>query len=114
MLDTDRADRPFDDPDAPLRIDLNRTTGGDTHVIEVLSDEDCRAILAAADTPMTAGEIIDACEIPRATVYRKLKRLEAASLVRSADRIAEEGIPPTQYQRTVDRLLLRPATPREE
>jgi DNA-binding transcriptional ArsR family regulator len=115
MLEIEPSKRPFEGSDGRLRIDLSGTTTGDMpSVIEVLSDEDCRAILAAADSPMTAKELIETCDIPRATVYRKLNRLEEVSLMRSTHRLEDGGLHPTQYQRNVDRLLLQPGDRRED
>lgn len=34
-------------------------------VLDALDDADCRAILRETAEPMTATELIDACEIPR-------------------------------------------------
>lgn len=107
MLQTEPPEYTFADSDS-LPIDLSGTdTGGIRTVIELLSDEDCRSLLAAADTPMTARELIEACDIPRATVYRKLNQLQAVGLIEPSQRVQKSGLPPTQYQRNVDRLRLR-------
>jgi predicted ArsR family transcriptional regulator len=89
-------------------LDLTVVESDQTQVlVDLLSDRDCRRLLAAADSPMTAMELVGECEIPRATVYRKLNRLEDAGLIESSHRIRKCGLPPTQYQRTVDSLQLR-------
>jgi response regulator of citrate/malate metabolism len=91
-----------------IAIDLSGAETGHTPtVITLLSDADCRELLATADTPMTAAELIDACDIPRATVYRKLNRLADAGLVGTSRRLRKQGRSPTEYQRQVDQLLLR-------
>jgi predicted transcriptional regulator len=82
-------------------------------VIDLLSDRDCRRLLAAADTPMTAMELVGECDIPRATAYRKLNRLEEAGLIESSHRISKCGLPPTQYQRRVDSLQVCTEAPPE-
>lgn len=90
-----------------VAIDLSGAgTGRTPTVIKLLSDEDCRTLLATADTLMTAGELIDACDIPRATVYRKLNRLADAGLVDTSRRLRKQGRSPTEYRRQVDTLLL--------
>ncbi|WP_276261505.1 winged helix-turn-helix domain-containing protein [Haloglomus litoreum] len=107
MLQTESPEQASADSDS-LPIDLSGTDSGDTWtVIELLSDEDCRALLAAADTPMTAMELVETCDIPRATVYRKLNQLQAVGLIEPSKRVRKSGLPPTQYQRNVDTLRLR-------
>lgn len=107
MLQTEPPERTFADSDS-LPIDLSGTeTDGAWPVIELLSDEDCRALLAASDTPMTAMELVEACDIPRATVYRKVNQLQAVGLIEPSKRVRKSGLPPTQYQRNVDGLRLR-------
>lgn len=91
-----------------IAIDLSGDGADQTPtVITLLSDADCRELLATADTPMTAAELIDACDIPRATVYRKLNRLADADLVGTSRRLRKQGRSPTEYQRQVDQLLLQ-------
>jgi hypothetical protein len=38
-------------------------------VLDALDDADCRTILRETAEPMTATELIDACDIPKSTVY---------------------------------------------
>lgn len=91
-----------------VAIDLSGTAPDHTPtVIALLGDADCRELLATADTPMTAAELVDACDIPRATVYRKLNRLADAGLVETSRRLRKRGRAPTEYRRQVDRLLVR-------
>jgi Fe2+ or Zn2+ uptake regulation protein len=91
-----------------VAIDLSGAeTGHPPMVIKLLSDADCRKLLAATDTSMTAAELTDACDIPRATVYRKLNRLADAGLVETSQRLREQGRSPTEYRRQVDQLLLQ-------
>jgi DNA-binding transcriptional ArsR family regulator len=108
MLEIESPDRLFEESSGQLHIDLSGVDTETTQqLIDALSDEDCRQLLAAADSPMTARELIDACDIPRATVYRKLKRLEEADLLETSYRLRSGGLPPTQYERNVDQLLLQ-------
>lgn len=108
MLEIQSPDRLFEESSGQLHIDLSDVDADTTQrLIETLSDEDCRELLAAADRPMTARELIDDCDIPRATVYRKLNRLEEADLLETSYRMGSGGLPPTQYERNVDKLLLK-------
>lgn len=70
--------------------------GPDT-VLGALDDEDCRAILAELTEPRTARELLERCEIPRSTLYRKLDRLVEATLVREGTEIREDGSHASRY-----------------
>jgi len=50
-------------------------------VIGVLDDAGCRAIVSALEEPMTVEEIAETTDQPLSTTYRKLDRLDEASLV---------------------------------
>lgn len=50
-------------------------------VLAALTDEDCRAILEALESPMSAQEIAETCDIPLSTTYRKVNMLSEAALV---------------------------------
>ncbi|MBV0926007.1 helix-turn-helix domain-containing protein [Halomicroarcula limicola] len=75
-------------------------------VLNALDDPDCRAILRETAEPMTATELIDTCEIPKSTVYRKLDRLSRASLVRERDTINSGGGRTTKYERDFDDVTI--------
>ena len=75
-------------------------------VLVALDDADCRAILRETAEPMTANELIDACDIPKSTLYRKLDRLSTASLVREQDTINPEGGRITLYERDFDDVTI--------
>ncbi|WP_313692081.1 helix-turn-helix domain-containing protein [Halorarum halobium] len=75
-------------------------------VLNALDDADCRAILGETAEPMTATELIDACDIPRSTLYRKLELLSDASLVREQDSINPGGGRTTTYRRDFDDVIL--------
>lgn len=67
-------------------------------VLDALDDPDCRSILGETIEPMTANELIDACEIPKSTLYRKLDLLSAASLIQKRETINPEGGRVTRYE----------------
>jgi Fe2+ or Zn2+ uptake regulation protein len=75
-------------------------------VLDALDDGDCRTILRETAEPMTATELIDACDIPKSTVYRKLELLSEASLVREQDTINPGGGRTTTYQRDFDDVMI--------
>ena len=75
-------------------------------VLDALDDADCRAILRETAEPMTANELIDACDIPKSTLYRKLDLLSQASLVREQDIINPGGGRTTKYKRDFDDVTI--------
>ena len=68
-------------------------------VLDALDDPECQTILRETAEPMTAKELIERCDIPKSTVYRKLDLLSTASLVRERIEIHPEGGRITRYQR---------------
>ena len=61
-------------------------------VMSALADKDCRSILlATAEEPLTVSELVDICEIPTATVYRKVDHLTDLSLLNEQTRIKTRG-----------------------
>lgn len=75
-------------------------------VLDALDDPECRVILCETVEPMTANELIDACDIPKSTLYRKLELLRSASLVRERDTINPGGGRVTHYQRSFDDVTI--------
>jgi predicted transcriptional regulator len=73
-----------------------------TDVVKALDDPDCRAILRETAEPMTANELIETCDIPKSTLYRKLDLLSAASLLREQESINPGGGRKTRYERDFD------------
>jgi DNA-binding transcriptional ArsR family regulator len=66
---------------------------------EALADPDCRAILNAADTPMTTTELADVCDIALSTAYRKVERLSETPLLREGVRFDPDGDHAAEYTR---------------
>ena len=75
-------------------------------VLDALDDPKCRAILRETVEPMTANELIDACDVPKSTLYRKLELLSSASLVRERDTINPGGGRVTYYERSFDDVTI--------
>ena len=67
-------------------------------LLEVLADHDCRAILRATiEKPRSVTELVEACQIPSATAYRKVDRLETLGLLTQRIRIDPGGRNRTTY-----------------
>lgn len=67
-------------------------------VLAALADDDCRAILVAtADEPRTVSELVDTCEIPMATAYRKVDRLADIDLLDERIRVKPRGRNSREY-----------------
>ena len=79
-------------------------------VLDALDDPDCRRLIRALDTPSTARELSEACDMPLSTTYRKLELLSEASIVEERTRIREGGHHTTQYSVAFDavRFVLTP------
>ncbi|MFC7140517.1 helix-turn-helix domain-containing protein [Halosimplex aquaticum] len=77
-----------------------------TDVLDALDDPECRAVLRETAEPMTATELIDACDIPKSTLYRKLDLLGSADLLRERDIITPGGGRTTKYQRDFDNVMI--------
>ena len=77
-------------------------------VLGALEDEDCRAIITTLDEPMTASEISDESGVPLSTTYRKLERLDDASLLSESTEIRSDGRHTSRYAVDFDevRILL--------
>lgn len=75
-------------------------------VLDALDDPQCRAILRETIEPMTANELINACDIPKSTLYRKLELLSSASLVREQEMINPGGGRVTHYERSFDNVTI--------
>jgi DNA-binding transcriptional ArsR family regulator len=75
-------------------------------VLDALDDPQCRAILRETIEPMTANELINACDIPKSTLYRKLELLSSASLVREQEMINPGGGRVTHYKRSFDDVTI--------
>jgi DNA-binding transcriptional ArsR family regulator len=67
-------------------------------VVNALEDPDCRAIIRELNQPRTARELVDCCDIPRSTLYRKLNRLTEATLLREGTEIREDGSHANRYE----------------
>jgi len=68
-------------PDSPSEAVL-ASESEITDLLTVLDDPDCRAVLeVTGEKPLSAGDIIERCDIPSSTAYRKIDRLIEAGLL---------------------------------
>lgn len=71
--------------------------------MSALGDSDCREILVAvSDDPMTVSELVDECEIPMATAYRKVERLVELELLEEGIRVRPRGRNSREYRLRVE------------
>jgi hypothetical protein len=94
-----------------MKRDPSRVGGPTTTVTEAdgalgaafdaLADADCRAILTAADEPMTTAELAEACDIALSTAYRKVERLSDTPLLSEGIRFDPDGDHAAEYTRRV-------------
>lgn len=76
-------------------------------VLVTLDDPACRTLLEAMATEaLTASELIERCDVPRSTAYRKLGQLTEAGLVEEHIRVDPNGKHASEYRRTFDNLTI--------
>lgn len=76
-------------------------------LLDLLGDEYARRVLKSiAEKPRTGNEVIEAAGISKATVYRRLNRLEEAGLVETTTRIDTDGHHCKQFHAVIGRLAI--------
>ena len=71
-------------------------------VLSALDDEDCRAILLAADEPRSTQELAERAGVPQSTTYRKVDKLREAKLVEERTEIRADGKHTSTYRTDFD------------
>jgi len=71
-------------------------------VLTALDDEDCRAILLAADEPRSTQELAERADVPQSTTYRKVDLLCEADLVEERTEIRADGKHTSTYRTDFD------------
>lgn len=66
-------------------------------VLDALDDPDCRHIVRRLDTPKTARELSEGCDMALSTTYRKLELLSNATLIDERTKIRPGGHHTTEY-----------------
>jgi DNA-binding transcriptional ArsR family regulator len=88
-------------------VDDEDATGEPGEVLSLLSDDYARAILAAiGEDTLPARDVVDRVDASRATVYRRLRRLEAAGLLESAVAFHPDGHHRREFSLARDRMVL--------
>lgn len=64
---------------------------GAEDVFDALSDDDCISIVEALDEPMTTNQISEVCDMPLSTTYKKIDKLDDATLVEESVQLREDG-----------------------
>lgn len=82
-------------------------------VLDALDDPVNRTIVKNLDSPMTASEISDRCDVPLSTTYRKLEELTESSLLREETQIRTDGRHTSRYQVDFEALGIRLSDDRE-
>lgn len=78
-----------------------------TDVLSALGDPDCRRLLSTCEeTPRTAQECAEGCDLPLSTVYRKLELLTDAGLLEEGRRIRSRNNHPTEFSTSFDTLAV--------
>jgi DNA-binding transcriptional ArsR family regulator len=75
-------------------------------VVGALNDEDCRTLIRKLDEPRTANDLLERCDIPRSTLYRKLDRLTEATLLREGTEIREDGSHASRYEIDFEEIVV--------
>lgn len=75
-------------------------------VFGTLDDPACRAIVESLDEPMTAREVSETADVPLSTTYKKLDRLQDASLVTEETEFDPGGHHRARYTVEFDRVIV--------
>ena len=103
----DLATEPSPDGDCARAEDSEgaQTAGAARGLLELLDNEHTQHILRALSRgPKRGRDLIDACEASRATVYRRLDRLEASGLVTTELYVDPDGHHCETYRLRLDRF----------
>jgi len=82
----------------------DETTLDPETVVRSLTDPGSRQLLFHLDEPRTAGELVEECDIPTSTVYRKLEFLVEGGVVGRSTVIDLQGTNATQYHLSWSRI----------
>lgn len=91
-------------PERPVVVDTEPEV---QQLVGALEDADCRRILeATAGEALSAKEVVEACDLPLSSAYRKLDRLTEAGLLEAGTRIHRSGKHASEYSRLVDDVVV--------
>lgn len=87
------------DESSGLRFQRREPSVDSESVLAALDDPDCRALLeATTDEALTAQELVDRCDVPRSTTYRKVEQLTEAGLLEEGVRLRKDGKHASEYR----------------
>ncbi|TKX73152.1 MULTISPECIES: helix-turn-helix domain-containing protein [Halorubrum] len=75
-------------------------------LLDALSEETNRTILSLLDEPASVAEVVERCDIPMSTVYRRLDTLSELDLVTEHVAIDAERGKYRRYERNVRRVSI--------
>lgn len=76
-------------------------------LLDVLDDDDCRAILGATtDDALSASELADRCGLPLSTTYRKIELLDDVGALAERTRFRPSGKHTSEYRRVLDSVVV--------
>ncbi|WP_317988550.1 winged helix-turn-helix domain-containing protein [Haloprofundus salilacus] len=88
------------DSDVTENIDLSE-------ILDLFDDDLCRSILiVTSEKPLSANELSEQCDVSPSTIYRRVERLKAASLLQEQTRPRRDGHHETVYVTQFDRFEL--------
>ncbi|WP_226483308.1 helix-turn-helix domain-containing protein [Natrinema amylolyticum] len=98
MSDTiDRPIRcPYAEQDSEIDCDPYR-------IMELLNDDDARAVYLYVEEPATVRDIVEALDLPQSTAYRKVENLREAGLISRLNERSRTGTP-AHYVQAMDRV----------
>ncbi|MEF8807651.1 helix-turn-helix domain-containing protein [Natronomonas sp.] len=76
-------------------------------VLESVTDEDVLALFQQLWRPKTVSKLVEECEIPKSTAYRKMDELESSGLIVPVGQTEYTTSPAVKYRRTVDEIRIR-------
>lgn len=92
---------------SPLRITIDME---EEMILQILLDKNCRAILEATrEKSKTVAEISGECNVPRSTIYRKLRLLKKLKFLHVLFKIGSNGKKLSSYKNKISgmNVLLR-------
>lgn len=82
-----------------------RDVSASEDVLTAIADPDCQTILAAsAERPLSVSDVVDQCDIPTATAYRKVDMLVESGLLDERIQIRPYGRNEHQYSLQVEAI----------
>ncbi|MBZ6494893.1 helix-turn-helix domain-containing protein [Natrinema longum] len=93
-----------DQPTRCPRIERDGEIGCNPHrIMELLNDDDARAVYLFVEEPATVRDISEALDIPQSTTYRKVESLTEAGLISQLNDRSRTGTP-GHYVQAMDRV----------